>query len=63
MFTHFLRKYESSEEATGKKKLKSLLKLMLVEAENGRARQKQLHSLKNEQRNPVEGGGGFIGLG
>ena len=36
---------------------------MLVEAENGRARQKQLHSLKNEQRNPVEGGGGFIGLG
>jgi len=62
MFTHFLRKYESSEEATGKKKLKSLLKLML-EAENGRARQKQLHSLKNEQRNPVEGGGGFIGLG
>jgi len=36
---------------------------MLVEAEKGRARQEQLHSLKTERQNLVEGGGGFIGLG
>jgi len=33
MFTHFLRKYESSEEATGKKKAE-----IFVEANAGRSR-------------------------